>query len=127
MSNIVISPIAPVFFSKDFISLFLERGEWREKGRERNINVWLPLTCPSTRDLARNPRMCPDWESKWRPFGSQDGTQSTEPHQPGSLLLFYSTYTNNNFYGGGVPGIKENETVTQQMKTQTDRDVSNGT
>ena len=28
---------------KDFIYLFLERGEGREKERERNINVWLPL------------------------------------------------------------------------------------
>ena len=30
----------------DFIYLFLERREGREKQRERNINVWLPLTCP---------------------------------------------------------------------------------
>ena len=29
------------------------------------------------------PRMCPDWESNQRPFGSQAGTQSTEPYQPG--------------------------------------------
>ena len=29
-------------FFKDFI-YFLERGEGREKERERNINVWLPL------------------------------------------------------------------------------------
>ena len=33
-------------FSLDFIYLFLERGEQREKEREGNINVWLPLTCP---------------------------------------------------------------------------------
>ena len=26
--------------------LFLERGEGREKERESNINVWLPLKCP---------------------------------------------------------------------------------
>ena len=26
-------------FFKDFIYLFLETGEWREKERERNINV----------------------------------------------------------------------------------------
>ena len=30
-------------FLKDFICLLLERGEGREKERERNINVWLPL------------------------------------------------------------------------------------
>ena len=34
------------FFKKDFISFFLEEGEEREKNRERDINVWLPLTCP---------------------------------------------------------------------------------
>ena len=34
------------FFFKDFIYLFLERGEGREKKRERNSNVWLPLMCP---------------------------------------------------------------------------------
>ena len=28
------------------IYLILERGEGREKGRERNINVWLPLAPP---------------------------------------------------------------------------------
>ena len=33
-------------FFKDFIYLFLERGKWREKERERNINVWLPLARP---------------------------------------------------------------------------------
>ena len=33
-------------FFKDFIYLFLERGEGREKDREGNISVWLPLTCP---------------------------------------------------------------------------------
>ena len=33
--------------------------------------------------LAHNPSMCPEWELQWRPFGSQTGTQSTEPHQPG--------------------------------------------
>ena len=33
-------------FKKYFIYLFLERGEGREKERERNINVWLPLERP---------------------------------------------------------------------------------
>ena len=35
----------PFFFS-DFIYLFLERGEGKEKERERNIHVWLPLVRP---------------------------------------------------------------------------------
>ena len=37
----------PHFFKKDFIHLFLERGEGREKERERNTNVWLPLAHPA--------------------------------------------------------------------------------
>ena len=32
------------FFLKKYLSL--ERGEGREKEKERNINVWLPLACP---------------------------------------------------------------------------------
>ena len=44
------SPVLPklvtFFFLKDFIYLFLEREEGREKERERNVNVWLPLTWP---------------------------------------------------------------------------------
>ena len=68
---------------KDFIYFFLERSKGREKERERNINMWLPLTCPPTGDLAHNPGMCPDWESNLRPSSSQAGAQSTEPHQPG--------------------------------------------
>ena len=36
----------PFFLKKYFIYLFLEREEGREKERERNINVWLPLIRP---------------------------------------------------------------------------------
>ena len=43
---------------------------------------------PPTGDPARNPGMCLDWESNWRPFGSQAGTQSTEPHEPGLRVSF---------------------------------------
>ena len=82
------------FFLKDFIYLFLDRGEGRETERERNINVWLPLMCSAlgtTGDLARNPGMCPNWELNQQPSDSQAGTQSTEPHQPRLLLdiFFY--------------------------------------
>ena len=34
------------FLFKKRFYLFLERGEEKEKERERNINVWLPDTCP---------------------------------------------------------------------------------
>ena len=39
-------------------------------------------------NLTCNPGMCPDQESNRQPFGSQAGTQSTEPHQPGLILTF---------------------------------------
>ena len=53
-------------FFKDFIYLFLENGEGREKVRERNINSWLVASCmPPTGDLVCNPGMCPDWELNW--------------------------------------------------------------
>ena len=48
-------------FLKDFIYLFLERGEEKEKEKDRNINRSL-LPHPSTRDLAHNPGICPDRE-----------------------------------------------------------------
>ena len=36
-----------ILFLKNILFIyFLERGEEREKERERNINVWLPLMCP---------------------------------------------------------------------------------
>ena len=60
-----------ITFLNVFMYLFLEREEGREEYRERNINMWLPLTCPPSGDLACNPGMCPDWELNWQPFGSQ--------------------------------------------------------
>ena len=68
-------------FLKDFIYLFLERG--REGERERNINVWLPLTCPPPRTWPTTQACALDWESNRRTFSSQASTQSNEPHQPG--------------------------------------------
>ena len=58
------------FFFKDFIYLFLDRGEGREKEWERNINVWLPLAhplqrtwlatqaCAQTRNWTMDPLVC---------------------------------------------------------------------
>ena len=36
--------------------------------------------------------MCSNWESPWQPFGSQAGTQSTEPHQPGQNTTFVTRF-----------------------------------
>ena len=73
-----------MYFLKDFIYLFLERG--REGEREEEKHQYVVASCPApTGDLVRNPGMCPDWESNRPPFGFQSGTQSTEPHQPGLM------------------------------------------
>ena len=47
---------------------------------------------PPMGDLAHNPGMCSDWESNWRSFGSQAGTQPTEPHQPGLTSVSYYVF-----------------------------------
>ena len=70
-----------------FIYFFLEREEGKEKERERNISVWLPLVHSQLGGLASNPFMFPDWESNQWPFGSQACAQSTQLHQPGLGLL----------------------------------------
>ena len=49
-------------FHKDFTYLFLERGEGKEKEREKHRCV-VASHVPPTGDLAPNPGMCPDWES----------------------------------------------------------------
>ena len=81
----------PFSFLKDFIYLFLERGEGRNRRRETSM---LPLALAPTGDPACNPGMCPDWESSWRLFGSQVGTQPTDPHQPrwAFLKLWWGTW-----------------------------------
>ena len=55
-----------------------------EEERERNINVWLPLTHP----LQGTWPTTQAWELNQQPFGSQVGFQSTEPHQLGLLFIF---------------------------------------
>ena len=57
------------------------------KERERNINVWLPLTCPLLGGLAQNPGLCPNWELNLQPFSLQASAQSIEPYQPGIPYL----------------------------------------
>ena len=70
-------------FFLSFIYLFLDSGEGRQKERERNSNVWLPLTCPLLGSWPAAQACALDWESNQWPFGLQASAQSTEPHQPG--------------------------------------------
>ena len=48
------------YFLKDFIYLFLERGEGEREGEKHQCVV--ASHAPTTGDLAHNPGMCPDWE-----------------------------------------------------------------
>ena len=63
--------------------LFLERGVGREKDRERNINVWLPLARPLLGMWPVTQACALTGNRTGDPLVLQDSTQSTEPHQPG--------------------------------------------
>ena len=81
-------------FKKILFIYFWESGREKEREREREKHQCLVASQMSpTGDLACNPGTCPDWEWNQRPFGSQAGTQSTEPHQPG--LCFSSIVKKN--------------------------------
>ena len=75
-------PHACLFYFLRFY-LFLEGREG-----ERETSVCGCLSSVPTGSLACKPGMCPDWESNWRPFGSQACAQSIELHHPG--LFSYS-------------------------------------
>ena len=60
----------------------------REGEREGETSMCGCLSCAPTGDLAHNPGMCPDWESNQQTFGSQAGTQSTEPHKQELFIYF---------------------------------------
>ena len=64
-----------MIFKNDFIYLFLERGEGREKEKERNISV------------RENPGTFPDWELNRPPFALRDNAQLTEPYPSGLICL----------------------------------------
>ena len=78
-----------MYFKQDFIYSFPERGEGREKERERNINVWLPLICPLLGTWPTTLACALTGNRTEDPFGSQAGTQSTEPHQPGPKAIYF--------------------------------------
>ena len=65
-----------------FTYLFLDR---RREGEGKKHQCVVASCTPPTGHLACNPGMCPDWELNQQPSGSQAGTQSTEPHQPGEI------------------------------------------
>ena len=72
-------------------SLFIFREGKRERKRGEKHQCVVASHTPPNGDLAHNPSMCPDWESNWRTFGSQTGTQSTEHNIQGLIpALLYA-------------------------------------
>ena len=59
-----------------------------EKERERNINVWMPLTWPALGTWPAIQACALDWELNRQSFGLQAHAQSTELCQPGPNKLF---------------------------------------
>ena len=57
----------PHWFFKNILFYFI-RERWREKERERNINV---LLLPTWAPVARTPGTYLGWDSNWWPFGLQ--------------------------------------------------------
>ena len=74
---------------KKILFIFRERGRERERDGEKHQCV-VAFHTPPTGDLVHNPGMCPDWESNQWPCALQSGAQSTEPHQSGISVLFFS-------------------------------------
>ena len=79
-----------LFKKRFYLFIFRERRREGERGENKHQCV-VASRVPSTGDMARNPGMCPDWESNQRPFALQCGAQSTEPHQPGLHSIFSYT------------------------------------
>ena len=77
------------FFKRFYVFILRERGREGEREGEKNQCV-VASHVPPTGDLAHNPGMCLDWESNWRPFGSQ---ASTEPHQPEQDIILNSQFS----------------------------------
>ena len=55
-----------------YLFVFRERGREGESEGEKHQHV-VTSHMPSTRNLAHNPGMCPDWELNRQTFGSQAG------------------------------------------------------
>ena len=102
---------------KDFMYLFLERGEGKEKERERNINVWLPLMYPLLGTWPSTLACALDWESNQQPIGLQSGTQSTELHQRGPVYINIYILIQKKEVTWGYPSMYMCQTSTHKIET----------
>ena len=97
---------------------FLERGEGRERERERNIS-WL-LPAHTQRGPNHKPDMRSDWDPNQPPFAMWDNARTTDPHQPGwkgrlilRNIIFLGTLCPKSLLfhlegdGGGSEGMEE--------------------
>ena len=78
-------------------------GEREREGEEHQCVV--ASQTPFTGGLAHNPGMCLDWELNQRPFGSQAGTQSTEPHEPPSWIFIDNMWVGTSPFHVSAPAI----------------------
>ena len=77
--------VAKKYSLKDFIYLFLETGEGRDREGEEHQCMVASHALP-TAGLFHNPGMCSEWELNQQTFGSQAGS---EPHhQPWQNISF---------------------------------------
>ena len=88
-----------LFFFKIFI-YFIFRWRGREGEREGEKHQCVVASCmPPTEVMAHNREMCSDWESNQGPCGSQARAQSTEPHQPGQIMVMFKEYFSFSIHG----------------------------
>ena len=76
-----------------FIHLFIFREGKGGRKRGRETSMCGCLSHSPTGDLARNPSMCPEWESNQQSFGSQANAQSRgPPRRKKSGIPFFSFF-----------------------------------
>ena len=98
--------LPPLFFSLclsllffKILFIYFQRQGGRKEGEKHQCMI---ASCvPPTGDLARNPGMCPDWESNQQLFGSKARDQYTEPHEPRQYFVAFYDWIM--FHGIDIP------------------------
>ena len=77
------------FFLNEFICLFLETGEGKEREGEKHQCV-VASRAPPAGDLTCNPGMCPDWELNCDPLVPRPALNPLSYTSQGRKIYFYS-------------------------------------